>query len=126
MAAKRIDTGPAQALGCVQINRMIKAYPTRQGCALDTGTHRLHGLLVDINSTSARILFADDAPVHLLRLDQRARLMTRIACTCRLLEDMPCVVAWIMGREAGIEFDTHLGVGIRELQRALDCVRRAA
>lgn len=117
---------PEGAACPVPINRMIKAYPARLGCALVAGDHLLHGLLVDINYASARILFDAGAAVGVLRLDQRARLRTRIATTRRLLCDMPCRVAWLSGREAGIEFEEHLGVGIKELQSALEPGLRVA
>lgn len=108
----------------VRLNRMIKAYAGAHRCELAADGLALPARLIDINAASARIRL-ETPPGHALRLDQRALLHARFTASGRLLDGLPCRVAWTMGAEAGLEFDLHLGLGILDLQRALDSGRAA-
>jgi len=108
----------------VRLNRRIKAYAGIHRCELAADGLTLPARLIDINAASARIRL-EAPPGRALRLDQRALLHARFTASGRRLDDLPCRVAWTMGPEAGLEFEIHLGLGILDLQRALDPGRAA-
>lgn len=108
----------------VRLNRMIKAYAGAHHCELAADGLALPARLIDINAASARIRL-EAPPGRTLRLDQCALLHARFTASGRRLDGLPCRVAWTMGPEAGLEFDHHLGLGILDLQRALDSGRAA-
>lgn len=117
--------GPGRESAGIRLHRMIKAYAGAHRCELAAGGLTLAARLIDINAASSRIRLDAPPADHGLRLDQPALLHARLRASGRLLDALPCRVAWLMGHEAGLEFDFHLGLGITDLQRALDSVRAA-
>lgn len=112
------DTFAIKSGSC--ITRMVKAYPADHTCDLAVAANRLPCTLIDINFVTARIQLEHEPGACVLRLDQQARLHSFIGIRGVVLNDIPCRIAWLHGREAGLEFDTRVDVGLLELQHALE------
>ena len=124
-ATRTTGANPGPQRAGLPLNRMVKAYAGAHRCTLAAGGQTLPARLIDINAASSHLRLDAPSGGPGLRLDQNALLHARLTASGRILDGLACRVAWLTESEVGLEFDTHLGLGIGELQQALDSVHAA-
>lgn len=102
------------------IRRMIKAYPNRHKCSFSTETSQSDATLIAMNNKTARIRCDNSSYAKTISFGTRLNLRPGLTGARNIPGMVPCRVAWKYKAELGLEFDSILGVGIGELQRAFD------
>lgn len=96
----------------------LLAYGCNQSCRL-AGVAEHQAELISIGAQGARLRFGAEAG-SLLRFGERCLLELNCTLGGATVEAIPCEVAWLNGREAGIDFRARFDKSILALQHVID------
>ncbi len=101
----------------------LLAYGNNQSCRL-TGTAEHRTELISIGAHRARLRLSAEAG-SLLRFGERCLLTIDSVPADAPVGGIPCEVAWLDGREAGVDFRDRFEASLLTLQQFLDQGQRA-
>lgn len=107
------------------IRRPLKCYPAHQTCVLINEAGASEAQLVDINSGTARLRFADAFAAGLFKYRQPLTLDTALTVNGLKLAEIACRMTWKFDTEIGVEFDRLLPCGLSDIQTSLDTTEAA-
>lgn len=96
----------------------LLAYGCNQNCRL-TGIAEHRAKLISIGAHGARVRLCDEAG-SALRFGEHCLLEVDCALENAPVGEIPCVVAWMNGCEAGVDFHTRFDASILALQLVMN------
>lgn len=94
--------------------------PRRQSSVLLSGKRSYSVSLMDLHNQGARLRFMDISSAAAVDVGDSCRFNIHIEPQGLECGPLPCSIAWKMGAELGVNFDTGLDMPVRNLLRALD------